>query len=156
VDVEERRKARVGTVGGLALLTGGTAVAAVAGGAHSVFATITLGLLAVGMGHALMDEIRRQATRGPAGGWVTHDTVNTLLLSSWAAAALGGAAFYPGSVRLRVVGLCLAFGYAAICAHFVALRRRTVGAPTPSTGTDTAASPTGATPLSEGRHILGR
>jgi hypothetical protein len=128
VDVEERRKARVGTVGGLALLTGGTAIAAVAGGAHSIFATMTLGLLALGMGHALMDEIRRQATRGPAGGWVVHDTVNALLLGSWAVGALGSAAFYPGSLRLRAVGLCLAVGYTAICAIFVSLRRRTVGA----------------------------
>jgi hypothetical protein len=124
--VEERRKARVGTVSGLALLTGGTAVAAVAGGAHSIFATMTLGLLALGMGHALMDEIRRQATRGPAAGWVVHDTVNTLLLGSWAATALGATILYPGSVRLRAVGLCLALGYTAICAYFVLLRRRAV------------------------------
>jgi hypothetical protein len=126
VDVEERRKARVGTVGGLALLTGGTAVAAVAGEARSIFATAALGLLALGMGHALMDEIRRQATRGPADGWVTHDTANTLLLSSWAAAALGATVLYPGSVRLRAVCLGLTIGYAAICAYFVLLRRRTV------------------------------
>jgi hypothetical protein len=128
--VEERRTARVGTVGGLALLTGGTAIASVAGGAHSIFATATLGLLAVGMAHALMDETRRQATRGPRGGWVVEDTANTVLLVSWAVAAVITAAVYPGPIRVRVVGAALAVGYIAICAYFVWLRRRTLAATT--------------------------
>lgn len=124
--MEERRRARVGTVGGLALLTGGTAVAAVAGDVHSIFASVTLGLLAAGMGHALLDETRRQATRGPAGGWVVQDTVNAALLGSWAVAALVTTVLYPGPVRLRAVGAALTVGYAAVCAYFVWLRRRAV------------------------------
>lgn len=124
--MEERRRARVGTVGGLALLTGGTAVAAVAGDAHSVVASLTLGMLAAGMGHALLDEIRRQATRGPAGGWVVQDTVNAALLGGWAVAALVTTLLYPGPVPLRAVGAALAVGYAAVCAYFVWLRRRAV------------------------------
>jgi hypothetical protein len=137
--VEERRKARVGTVSGLALLAGGTAVAAVAGGAHSYFATIALGMLAVGMGHALLDEIRRQARRGPTAGWTVQDTVNTALLGGWALGALVATLLYPGSIRLRAVGAALAVGYAAICGYFVWLRRRTVAAGSatqPATVTD--------------------
>jgi hypothetical protein len=126
--MEERRKARVGTVSGLALLTGGTAVAAVAGGAHSYFATIALGLLAIGMGHALLDETRRQARRGTTSGWTVQDTVNTVLLGSWACGAVVATLLYPGSVLLRAVGVVLAVGYAAICGYFVWLRRRTVAA----------------------------
>ncbi|MEV6634454.1 hypothetical protein AB0M54_27275 [Actinoplanes sp. NPDC051470] len=123
--MEERRSARVGTVSGLALLSGGTAIAAVAGGAHSIFATILLGMLAVGMGHALMEEIRRQARRSMA-GWAAHDTVNAVLLASWAAGALITTvlAVAPGTVR--AVGLVLSLGYALSCAYFVVERRRTV------------------------------
>ncbi len=124
--MEERRKARVGTVGGLALLTGGTAVAAVADDVHSISASVTLGLLAAGMAHALLDEIRRQATRGPAGGWVVQDTVNAGLLGGWAIAALVVTVLHPGSVQLRVVGGALTVGYAAVCTYFVWLRRRAV------------------------------
>ncbi len=141
--MKERRKARVGTVGGLALLTGGTAVAAVAGDAHSIFASVTLGLLAAGMGHALLDEIRRQATRGPSGGWVVHDTVNAALLGGWAAAALVTTVLYRGPVQLRVVGAALTVGYAAVCGYFVWLRRRavlTAGAPAATTPDDQAAA----------------
>jgi hypothetical protein len=126
VDVEERRAARIGTVGGLALLTGGTAVAAVSGGTHSIFATVTLALLALGMGHALLDEVRRQAARGAAGGWGARDTANTVLLGSWAVAALLTTILYPGSVRLRAVGAGLSIGYAVICGYFVWSRRRAV------------------------------
>jgi hypothetical protein len=123
--VEERRSARVGTVSGLALLAGGTAVAAVAGGAHSIFATILLGMLAAGMGHALMEEIRRQARRSTA-GWAAHDTVNAVLLAGWAAGALAATilAVHPGTVR--AVGLLLSLGYAMSSAYFVVERRRTV------------------------------
>ncbi|HET9517394.1 MAG TPA: hypothetical protein VFO77_06685 [Actinoplanes sp.] len=124
--MEERRKARVGTVGGLALLTGTTGLAMAAGDAHSVFATTTLGLLAIGMAHALLDETRRQATRGPHGGWVVQDTVNTVLLGSWAGGALLIAILLPGPLRVRTAGAALALGYAAICAYFVWLRRRTL------------------------------
>jgi hypothetical protein len=122
--VEERRSARVGTVSGLALLTGGTAVAAVAGGAHSIFATILLGLLAVGMGHALLDEIRRQARRHTPGAWATQDTINTALLACWSTAALITTAFAACSIQVRAVGLTLSLGYAVSCGHFVRERRR--------------------------------
>jgi hypothetical protein len=50
---EERRGGHIGTISGLALLVGCTAPAAVAGGHHSIFATLLLGLLATGLGHSL-------------------------------------------------------------------------------------------------------
>jgi hypothetical protein len=130
--VEERRRARIGTVSGLALLAGGTAVAAVTGGAHSIFATLLLGLLTVGMAHALLDEIRRQARRRSAPDWAVHDTVNTALLATWAVVALTAAVLpvTPGGVR--PVGLALSLGYALCCAYFVVERRRTVAAMVPA------------------------
>ena len=124
--MEERRAARVGTVSGLALLAGGTAVAAVTGGAHSVFATILLGMLAAGMGHALLDEIRRQARRRSAAVWGRHDTVNAVLLGLWAAGALSATLLAVAPAAVRVVGLVLSLGYALSCAYFVVERRRTV------------------------------
>jgi hypothetical protein len=127
--VEERRSARIGTVSGLALLTGGTAIAAVAGGAHSIFATVLLGMLALGMGHALLDEIRRQARRQSPCGWAPRDTINTVLLASWSAAALSTTVLAAGPTPVRAVGLSLSLGYAASCAYFVVHRRRAIAAP---------------------------
>jgi hypothetical protein len=124
--VEERRTARTGTVSGLALLTGGTAVAALAGGHHSIFATILLGLLTLGMGHALLDEIRRQARRGPAAGWAVQDTLNTALLAGWALTALIASALTATPANVRAVCAALAIGYAVTCGYFVAERRRTI------------------------------
>ncbi|GLY99175.1 hypothetical protein [Actinoplanes sp. NBRC 103695] len=115
----------MGTVSGLALLAGGTAIAAVAGGAHSIFATILLGMLTVGMGHALMEEIRRQARRSIA-GWATHDTVNAVLLASWAAGALITTVTAVTPTSVRAVGVTLSLGYALSCAYFVVERRRTI------------------------------
>jgi hypothetical protein len=124
VVVKERRSARIGTVSGLALLAGGTAVAAVAGGAHSIFATILLGLLAIGMGHSLLVEIRRQAHRHTPGGWGRADTVNAVLLGCWAEAALILTIVDAGTVPVRAVGALLAAGYAGCCVYFVTERRR--------------------------------
>jgi hypothetical protein len=124
--VEERRSARIGTVSGLALLAGGTAVAAVAGGAHSIFSTALLGLLAAGMGHALLDEIRRQARRRSVGGWAVRDTVNTVLLACWAAGALIATILAVAPATVRAVGLALSLGYAVSCGYFVLERRRTI------------------------------
>ena len=125
--MEERRSARIGTVSGLALLAGGTAVAAVAGGAHSIFATILLGLLALGMSHSLLVEIRRQARRWSPGGWRRADTVNMALLACWAEAALV-LGIEAGPVAVRLVGGALAAGYAASCGYFVTERRRSIAA----------------------------
>jgi hypothetical protein len=125
--VEERRSARIGTVSGLALLAGGTAVAAVAGGAHSVFATILLGLLAVGMGHSLLVEIRRQAHRRTS-RWVRADTVNAVLLACWAEAAMILTILEAGPTSVRAVGGVLAAAYTASCVYFVTERRRTIAA----------------------------
>ena len=130
MSVEERRKARVGTVSGLALLAGGTAVAAVAGGAHSVFATLLLGMLALGMGHALLDEIRRQARRRTRGGWAVQDTINTALLACWAVGALTATVLAVMPATVRAVGALLTLGYAVSCAYFVRERRRTITTPT--------------------------
>jgi hypothetical protein len=134
--VEERRGARVGTVSGLALLAGGTAVAAVAGGAQSVFATVLLGMLALGMGHALLTEIQRQARRRTVGGWAAQDTVNTVLLASWAGGALTATVLAGAPVRVRAVGLLLTLGYALSCAYFVRERRHAIT----STATEAAAT----------------
>jgi len=130
VGVEERRKARVGTVSGLALLAGGTAVAAVAGGGHSVFATLLLGMLAIGMCHALLDEIRRQARRRTRGGWAVQDTINTALLACWAAGALTATVLAVTPAMVRAVGGLLTLGYAVSCAYFVRERRRAITTPT--------------------------
>jgi hypothetical protein len=121
--MEERREARIGTVSGLALLAGGTALAAVAGGAHSIFATLLLGLLALLMGHSLLVEIRRQARR-LAPGWSRPDTVNAVLLAAWAETALISTILVPGTMTLRAVGLTLSLGYAGGCGYFVTERRR--------------------------------
>jgi hypothetical protein len=124
--VEERRGARVGTVSGLALLAGGTAVAAVAGGAHSIFATVLLGLLAVGMGHSLHVEIRRQARRRGPGGWARQDTVNATLLALWTAFALVLTILPAGPWSVRAVGVTLTGLYAVSCGYFVHERRRSI------------------------------
>jgi hypothetical protein len=129
VGVEERRSARVGTVSGLALLAGGTAVAAVAGGAHSFFATVLLGLLACGMGHALLTEIQRQARRRGPGGWAAQDTINTALLACWAVGALSMTLPAVAPMMVRAVGGLLTLGYALSCAYFVLERRRTITSP---------------------------
>jgi hypothetical protein len=138
--VEERRGARTGTVSGLALLAGGTAVAAVAGGAHSVFATVLLGMLATGMGHALLEETRRQARRRSAGGWARQDTVNAALLAAWSAGALTATILAAASPQVRAVGAGLTIGYAAICGHFVVERCRSIE------GTATIIGGTGSVP----------
>ena len=130
--MEERRKARVGTVSGLALLAGGTAVAAVAGGRHSIFATILLGMLTIGMGHALLDEIRRQARRRSAGGWAGQDTVNTVLLASWSAGALLATVLAVTPMHVRYVAAGLTMGYALICGYFVVERHRTIAQTAPA------------------------
>lgn len=123
-DVRERRSARVGTVSGLALLTGGTAVAAVTHGASSIFPTIMLGLLAAGLGHALATEIQRQASRGTA-GWAAQDTINTALLAAWTAGAMIMTILPATPLPVRAVGLLLSFGYALSSAYFVTERHRT-------------------------------
>jgi len=128
--VEERRGARVGTVSGLALLTGGTAVAAAAGGAQSIFATVLLGLLALVMAHALLTEIQRQARRRSA-SWEGHDTVNAALLATWSAVALSAAVPAAVAPRLRVVGLLLTMAYALSSAYFITQRRRSIVAASP-------------------------
>ncbi|GAA2495530.1 hypothetical protein [Winogradskya humida] len=140
--MKERRSARVGTVSGLALLAGGTAVAAVAGGAHSVFATVLLGMLAVGMGHALLTELQRQARRRNVDGWAPQDTVNTVLLASWAGGALSATLLAVAPTTVRAVGLLLALGYALSCAYFVAERYRTISDPPDPATTDPATAPT--------------
>lgn len=116
----------MGTVSGLALLAGGTAIAAVAGDTHSIFATILLGMLALGMSHALLTEIHRQAGRRSAGGWAVQDTINTALLASWAVGTLSGTVLVGASVPVRVVGILLTLGYAVSCGYFVRERRRTI------------------------------
>ncbi|XVV12802.1 hypothetical protein ACQP2X_00090 [Actinoplanes sp. CA-131856] len=128
--MEERRSSRVGTVSGLALLVGGTAIAAASGGGtHSVFATFLLILLTAGLAHSLTVEIRRQARRGFPARWSRSDSVNAVLLGIWAELSLMMAILQSGAERY--VGLGLAAAYAAACAYFVTERRR--AAKTPAT-----------------------
>jgi hypothetical protein len=124
--VEERRSARIGTVSGLAVLAGATAVAAVAGGAHSAFATALHALLTLGLSHSLIVEIKRQARRRSTTGWHRHDTINSVLLAVWAETALAGGLLLDVSGALRAVSFALAAAYALACAYFVVERRRAV------------------------------
>lgn len=124
--MRERRQARVGTVGGLALLTGGTAVAAVVDTAHSPLTAAALAGLAVTLAHSLLVEIRRQAHRETLGGWAVQDTVNTALLGSWAVAAMVLTFVATAPLRVRLVGGALAIGYACTCGYFGWLRRRAI------------------------------
>ena len=133
--MKERRSARSGAVSGLALLAGGTALAAVAGGTHSVSATVLLSMLTVGMGHALLTEIKRQARRQTVGGWAAQDTVNTALLASWAGGALIATALAVAPTTVRAVGGLLTFGYAVSCVYFVRERRRAITSPPPEAQT---------------------
>ncbi|GAA2680524.1 hypothetical protein [Actinoplanes palleronii] len=140
--IPERRKARTGTVSGLALMTGATAMAAVGGGHHSVFATILLALLALGMAHAFTVEIQRQAHRR-TGRWDRHDVINIALLAGWAFVALAIAALPYPSFSVRVLSLLLTFSYTAACAYFVAERRRAIAGavPAPSASVMSESSP---------------
>ncbi len=123
--MEERRSGRAGTVSGLGLLAGGTAVTAVAG-SHSVFSIGLLGLLTLGLGHSLAVEIRRQAHRRSPDGWSRHDSVNAVLLGVWAEAAMLIAILGTGDAAVQAVGAALAVAYAAACAYFVTERRRAI------------------------------
>lgn len=124
--MEERRSSRVGTVSGLALLVGGTAVTAVAGGSHSAFSTVLLVLLSLGLGHSLAVEIQRQARRQTTTGWSRHDTINAVLLGVWAESAMLVAILGAGRPPMQAVAVALAGAYAAACAYFVTERRRAV------------------------------
>jgi hypothetical protein len=107
-------------------MTGATALVAVSGGHHSIFAVLLLGLLAMVMAHALVVEIQRQARRRSQVRWYRTDTVNTILLACWTliAAATSTAPFTP--LPVRAVGALLAVGYAGACVYFVVERRRAV------------------------------
>ncbi|MBM2616852.1 hypothetical protein JIG36_14925 [Actinoplanes sp. LDG1-06] len=130
--MRERREGRVGTVSGLALLAGGTAMAASVGGDHqSLSATLLLGALTLGLGHSLLDEIKRQARRAAA-RWSRSDTTNAVLLGVWAETSLLASILLFHSSATRAVGLVLAVAYAAACGYFVTERRRTVAETTPA------------------------
>ncbi|MEV6842037.1 hypothetical protein [Actinoplanes sp. NPDC051411] len=130
--MKERRGGHIGTISGLALLTGTTALAAVAGGQHSIFATMLLGLLSLGMAHSLFVEIRRQARRRAT--WSRHDTVNTVVLAAFGETALLITIIAGNPEPVRTVGPILSLTYAAACARFVTDRRRAIATaqPTPA------------------------
>jgi hypothetical protein len=155
--VKERRQARIGTVSGLALLAGGTAVAAVAGSAHTIFATVLLGLLTLGLGHSLVVEIGRQALRRSAGGWSRHDTINAILLGLWAEIALIMGILLPGSLVMRSVGVFLSLAYALNCVYFVTKRRRALAsfaASPPESGEEPSPAPVSDEPETiRGEHV---
>lgn len=122
--MKDRRGGHIGTISGLALLTGATGLAAVAGGRHSIFATLLLGLLSLGMAHSLFVEIRRQARRRAA--WTRHDTVNTVVLAAYGEIALLITIVAGNPEPLQAVGPLLSLAYAASCALFVTERRRAI------------------------------
>jgi hypothetical protein len=125
--VKERRGGHIGTVSGLALLTGATALSAVAGGQHSIFATVLLGLLSLGMAHSLYVEIHRQARRRAP--WSRHDTVNAAVLAACGEISLLISLLTHGDPEpVRAVGPILSLTYAAACALFVTERRRAIAA----------------------------
>jgi hypothetical protein len=106
-------------------MTGATALVAVSGGQHSIFAVLLLGLLAMVMAHALVVEIQRQARRRSQIRWHRTDTVNTVLLACWTLIAIViTTPFAP--LPVRAVGLLLTAGYAAATGYFVVERRRAV------------------------------
>jgi hypothetical protein len=118
----------VGTVSGLALLAGGTALAATVGGDHqSLSATLLLGGLTLGLGHSLIEEIKRQARREST-GWTRKDTTNAVLLGLWSELALIMSILLLNTVPTRAVGLALAVAYAGACGYFVTERRRATAA----------------------------
>ncbi|GAA2578782.1 hypothetical protein GCM10010435_64280 [Winogradskya consettensis] len=99
-------------------------------------------MLAVGMGHALLTELQRQARRRNVDGWAPQDTVNTVLLASWAGGALSATLLAVAPTTVRAVGLLLTLGYALSCAYFVAERYRTISDPSDPATTDSATPPT--------------
>ncbi|MEV4278699.1 hypothetical protein [Actinoplanes xinjiangensis] len=110
-------------------MVGATALVAVSGGHHSVFAVLVLGMLALVMAHALVVEIQRQARRRSQVVWYRTDTVNTILLGCWAFIAAVTAVTPVAVPQVRAVSALLAAGYTAACLYFVAERRRAVTSP---------------------------
>ena len=104
-------------------------MAAAGEGTASLAATGLLGLLTVGLGHSLIVEIKRQARR-ESGGWSREDTVNTVLLGTWAEGALIAAIQQVGPPAVQAVALALALAYAVCCGYFVTERRRAIAAAT--------------------------
>ncbi|BEL10613.1 hypothetical protein Q0Z83_088040 [Actinoplanes sichuanensis] len=110
-------------------MAGATAMVAVSGGHHSIFAVLLLGLLALVMSHALVVEIQRQARRRSQIVWYRTDTVNTILLGCWAIIAAATATTPLLAPAIRAVSALLAAGYTAACIYFVLERRRAVTSP---------------------------
>jgi hypothetical protein len=109
-------------------MAGATALVAVSGGHHSIFAVLLLGMLALVMSHALVVEIQRQARRRSQVVWSRTDTVNTVLLACWALIA-AATTTTPVALPVRAVSAVLAAGYTVACFYFVAERRRAVTSP---------------------------
>jgi hypothetical protein len=110
-------------------MAGATALVAVSGGHHSIFAVLLLGMLALVMSHALVVEIQRQARRRSQIVWYRTDTVNTVLLACWAVIAAATTTTPFVALPVRAVSALLAVGYTAACFYFVAERRRAVTSP---------------------------
>ncbi|SFF67853.1 hypothetical protein SAMN05421541_117152 [Actinoplanes philippinensis] len=110
-------------------MTGATALVAVSGGHHSIFAVLLLGLLALVMAHALVVEIQRQARRRSQVVWYHTDTVNTILLGCWALIAAATTTTPFPALPVRAISALLAAGYTAACFYFVMERRRAVTSP---------------------------
>jgi predicted membrane channel-forming protein YqfA (hemolysin III family) len=123
--VEEQRSSRIAPVSGLALLTGATALAAIAG-THSASATVLLALLTLTLSHSLHVEIGRQGRRRTR--WTRHDTINTAVLATCSETTLLTTILTNPPPPLRAVGLLLTLLYAAACATFLTHRRRAAAA----------------------------
>ncbi|GAA0563749.1 hypothetical protein GCM10010172_53910 [Paractinoplanes ferrugineus] len=87
-----------------------------------------LGLLALGVGHSLLVEIRRQAHR-QVRRWARTDTINAVLLGCWAELALIMSILEAGQpTPVRIVNAALAAAYGGSCVYFVHERRRIIRA----------------------------
>ncbi|WP_205650557.1 hypothetical protein [Actinoplanes solisilvae] len=104
--------------------------AAVGGDHQSLSATLLLGTLTLGLGHSLIEEMKRQARRAQS-RWTREDTTNAVLLGVWAEVALLTSILVFDTWPTRGLGLVLAVAYIACCAFFVTERRRTLAAQTP-------------------------
>jgi hypothetical protein len=121
--------------------------ASVGGEHHSLSATLLLGVLALVLGHSLIEEIKRQARRASA-GWTRKDTTNAVLLGLWTELALAVSILLLDTVPTRAVGLALAASYAAACGYFVTERRRAIATVAAEAEPAVeAASPAGTVPL---------
>ncbi|MDY7088958.1 MAG: hypothetical protein SYR96_28115 [Actinomycetota bacterium] len=119
---------------------GGTALSASIGGnRQSLYASLLLGSLALGLSHSLFEEIKRQARRTSA-TWSRSDSTNAVVLGAGAEVLLLASILVLHTPATRAVGLVLAVAYAAACGYFVTERRRALAEAKPAKNSRSAAT----------------